>query len=115
MKASPRRRRAAPAAGAPRKRDPLADVRRELRTIPNIGPAMTEDLIRLGVRRTADLRTLDPLQMYLRLARLDGKRHDPCVLDTFMSAVDFARTGRARPWWRYTPARKRLLARKAPA
>lgn len=90
--------------------DGLAAVRRELRTAPNIGKAMAEDLIRLGVRKLSDLRTRDPLKMYERLARLDGVRHDPCVLDTFMAVVDFARTGRERPWWEFTAARQRLMA-----
>lgn len=77
--------------------------------MPNIGRAMAEDLIRLGVRKIADLKERDPVDMYLKISRLDGVRHDPCVLDTFMSAVDFARTGRAVPWWRYTPERKRMV------
>ena len=32
------------------------------------------------------------------------------ALDTFMSAVDQADGKPARPWWEYTPERKRSLA-----
>ena len=36
---------------------------------------------------------------------MDGQRHDPCLLDTFNAAVDFANGGPARPWWEYSRER----------
>jgi len=33
----------------------------------------------------------------------------------FMSAVDQARGGSARPWWHYTPQRKRMMASRGSA
>ena len=82
----------------------------ELTALANIGPAMERDLARLGIRRVADLAGQDAVELYERLCDLDGRRHDPCVLDTFMSAVDQADGKPARPWWEYTPERKRSLA-----
>ena len=82
---------------------------RELQTIPNIGPAMATDLLRLGVSTKADLVDRDPLEMYETLCKQTGQRHDPCVIDVFMAAVDFANGAAARPWWKYTPKRKELL------
>ena len=82
---------------------------RELKTIPNIGPAMAADLINLGILSKADLVDRDPLEMYETLCEQTGRRHDPCVLDTFMAAVDFANGACARPWWKYTPKRKAML------
>lgn len=82
----------------------------ELQEMPNIGPAMAEDLLRLGIRRKADLKSRDPMQMYEAISRMDGVRHDPCVLDTYMAAVDYAKTGRAKPWWSFTARRKKLMA-----
>jgi len=35
----------------------------------------------------------------------------PWVVKTFMSAVDQAAGAPPRPWWSYTPERKRLLTR----
>ena len=32
-------------------------------------------------------------------------RQDPCLLDTFTAAVDFATNGPARPWWEYSRER----------
>ena len=87
-------------------------VLRELQTIPNVGPAIARDLIRLGITRVAQLAACDPDELYERLSAADGKRHDPCLLDVFMSAVAFAQGAPARPWWTYTPERKaRQLAR----
>jgi len=80
----------------------------ELTALANIGPAMERDLARLGIRRVADLAGQDAVELYERLCDLDGRRHDPCVLDTFMSAVDQADGAPPRPWWTYTPERKRL-------
>lgn len=83
---------------------------REFQTMPNIGPAMAEDLVRLRITSIEDLGKQDPLTLYNRIGRLDGAPHDPCVLDTFMAAVDFAKTGSRKPWWKYTPLRKKMLA-----
>jgi hypothetical protein len=78
--------------------------------IPNVGRATAEDLVRLRVRSVPDLARRDPLTLYRRLCKLDGSRHDPCVIDVFMAAVAFANTGTRRSWWKYTPARKKMLA-----
>jgi predicted flap endonuclease-1-like 5' DNA nuclease len=79
---------------------------RDLQRIPNIGPAMAYDLLRLGVRRSDDLAGRDPDDLYDTLGRMDGVRHDPCVRDTFAAAIDFAETGESQPWWHFTPERK---------
>ncbi|UOZ09550.1 helix-hairpin-helix domain-containing protein [Amycolatopsis sp. WQ 127309] len=81
----------------------------ELLKLANIGPAMVRDLSRLGITEPAQLAGRDPVELYERLCATDGRRHDPCVLDTFMSAVDQADGAPPRPWWTYTPERKRLL------
>ena len=36
-------------------------------------------------------------------------RHDPCVLDVFMSITRFMDGDPPRPWWDYTAERKALL------
>jgi len=82
------------------------EAARTLRQIPNVGPAIAGDLIRLGIRRVEDLRGRDPDALYDALCQLDGARHDPCVRDVFAAAVAFANGEPARPWWAFTPARK---------
>ncbi len=81
----------------------------ELQEIPNVEPATAENLLRLGVRTLEDLKARDPLEMYDAISRLDGVRHDPCVIDVFMAVVHFAKTGHAKPWWNFTASRKKLL------
>jgi hypothetical protein len=87
-----------------------ADARREaeirLRAIPNVGPAMADDLIRLGITRLDDLAGRDSDELYRALCALDGVRHDPCVRDVFAAVVSYANGEEARPWWAFTPARK---------
>lgn len=78
----------------------------ELQHIPNIGPAMVEDFKALDIARPAQLASADPFALYQRLCRITGTRHDPCVLDTFISAVRFMQGEPARPWWHYTAERK---------
>lgn len=82
----------------------------ELTSIPNIGPAMERDLLRLGIERPEDLHGADPQELYERLGLLDGRPHDPCVLDTFTAAVAFVEDGDTRPWWHFS--RERLAAHR---
>jgi hypothetical protein len=84
-----------------------------LQEIPNVGPAIARDLLRLGIRKVEDLKKQDPRRMYARLGRMDGVRHDPCLLDVFTAVVSFARGGPARPWWEFTPERKRSDLRRS--
>ncbi|MBU6435937.1 MAG: helix-hairpin-helix domain-containing protein [Betaproteobacteria bacterium] len=84
-----------------------AEVRR-FTDIPNIGPAMAADFALLGLRTPQQLAQREPLQLYEALCRKTGVRQDPCVLDTFMAAVDFMRGAPPRPWWHYTAQRKAM-------
>ena len=81
-----------------------------LQDLANVGPAVERMLGRLAVTAPAQLAGQDPYELFERLCAVDGRRHDPCLLDTFMSAVDQADGKPARPWWEYTPERKRSLA-----
>jgi hypothetical protein len=80
----------------------------QLEQLPNVGPAMAADLRSLGLLHPRDLCGQDPWSLYRRLERLTGKHQDPCVLDTFMAVVDFMQGAAPRPWWAYTPERKRV-------
>ena len=84
----------------------------ELTQLPNIGPTTAGDLRLLGIRSPAQLAGRDPYAMYDSLCRATGQRHDPCVIDVFISAVRFMEGAPARPWWRYTAERKARLGPK---
>jgi len=62
----------------------ISGVSTELLKLTNIGPAMARDFARLGITEPGQPAGRDPVE----LCALDGRRHDPCVLDTFTSAVD---------------------------
>jgi hypothetical protein len=81
-----------------------------LEQLPNVGPAMTEDLRSLGLHEPRDLLGKNAFDLYSALERLTGKRQDPCVLDTFMAIVDFMNGATPKPWWAYTAERKRQWA-----
>ena len=77
-----------------------------LRAIPNVGPKMAAELVKLGVTRLEDAASRDPDEMYHELCAIDAKKHDPCVRDVLAAVVSYAEGGPARPWWEFTPERK---------
>ena len=81
-----------------------------LEDLPNVGPAVARDLRRVGIVRPADLVGVDPYALFETLCRATRKRHDPCMLDTFIAIVRFMGGAKAKPWWAYTPERKATLA-----
>ncbi len=83
----------------------------KLEDIPNIGKSIANDLRGLGIFKPTDLCKKNALKLYQLLNETTGVRHDPCVLDTFMAAVDFMNGGKARPWWDFTKSRKQMLAK----
>lgn len=91
-------------AAGPRPR--AAQVRSELQDLRNIGPAMARDFALLGVHTCKQLARADADRLYLRLQKITGRRHDPCVWDTFAAAIHQARRGEALPWWHFTRERK---------
>lgn len=80
-----------------------------LEQIPNIGKAVAQDLRKIGITRPDQLIGKDGLQLYHKLNQDTGFRHDPCMADTLMAAVDFMNGGKAKSWWMFTAKRKTLL------
>lgn len=81
-----------------------------LRDLRNIGKAMLADFAVLGIESVAQLAAADADVLYERLQVKTGKRHDPCVWDTFAAAIHQARTGEARDWWVFTAVRKQRVS-----
>lgn len=68
------------------------DVRKDIQAIneiPNIGPATARDLALLNILTPSELIGKDPYKMYDDLFQITGSKHDPCVIDVFISAVRF--------------------------
>lgn len=82
---------------------------RRLTDLPNIGKAGADDLRLLGIDEPRQLIGMSPFQMYQRLCEITGTRHDPCVLDVFISVTRLMNGEDPRPWWTYTEERKKLM------
>jgi hypothetical protein len=90
--------------------NPQKVVREKVRhftDLPNIGPAAARDFELLGFSDPTQLIGADPLDLYESLCVATGSRHDPCVLDVFMSVTDFLGGAAPQPWWHFTDLRKR--------
>ena len=83
-----------------------------LDALPNIGKAIAADLHLIGIDHPKKLIGMEPFKMYEDLCSATGKRHDPCVIDVFMSAVHFMEGGESLPWWSFTQKRKDIIARQ---
>ncbi len=78
-----------------------------LTELPNLGLRMAKIFGCAGIDTPQQLIGKDPFALYARLNRETGQRYDPCVLDTFIAAVDFMNGGKARAWWNFTAGRKK--------
>lgn len=87
----------------------------ELEDLPNVGPATAADFRLLGITRPKQLAGKDPYELYEKLCRLTGIRHDPCAIDVFIATTRFMGGEEAKPWWHYTAERKRRVAGREPS
>lgn len=81
----------------------------QLEQIPNIGKSIANDLRMIGIVKPAQLKNQDGIGLYKKVNKLTGVRHDPCLADVFLAAVDFMNGGKSKPWWNFTSKRKLLL------
>ena len=80
-----------------------------LEALPNVGPAIAADLRLIRIRISSDLNGKNAYTFYNALCDKTRQRRDPCVLDTFLAAVDFASGAAMRLWWAHTKQRKAHL------
>jgi len=64
----------------------------------------------IDIDHPKDLIGQDPFEMHEKLCAPSGQRHDPCMIDLFMSVVHFMQTGKALSWWSFTKERKEKIA-----
>jgi hypothetical protein len=83
---------------------------KQLTDLPNVGRAVAGDLRLIGIDLPTQLCGECPFEMYERLCRETGYRHDPCIIDVFISITLFMKGEPPRPWWEFTETRKRILA-----
>ena len=84
---------------------------RTLAEMANVGPATLADFKVLRIERVdqlAKLKPQDAFRLWNKLGRLTGHRHDPCVIDLFLSVISQANADKPRPWWHFTSQRKAM-------
>lgn len=82
--------------------------------IPNVGKETAKDFIFLGLRTPKDLISQDAANLYIKLCQKTKKYHDPCVLDTFLAAIEFMCGKSNKKWWEFSKQRKREFEKIAP-
>lgn len=82
----------------------------ELLTLMNVGKATLKDFNVLGIGSIEELSKQNADDLYLKLQKTTGKRHDPCVWDVFAAAIHEAKTGQKTPWWEWSKVRKQREA-----
>src|SRR5690606_26968345 len=74
------------------KKTPPGDQLKELMEIPGVGKSIATDLLRIGIKRVADLKGKSPQALYDESNALAGVVQDRCLLYTFRCAVYYANT-----------------------
>lgn len=77
--------------------------------LPNLGKAIAGDLQLIGIDHPKKLIGKDAFELYEELCTTSGKRHDPCVIDVFMSVIYFVEGGNPFPWWSFAEERKKHI------
>ena len=90
-------------------KNPDRETVSQLDELPNIGKAIANDLHLIGIDHPRKLIGKEPFELYNKLCKKSGKRHDPCVIDVFMSVIHFMEGGEPRPWWSFTDKRKKHI------
>lgn len=79
---------------------------KDFQAIPNVGKVTAKEFLRLGLNKPMDLVGQNPYQLFDELCVLSQQQLDPCLLDVFISAVNFMEGGAPRKWWEFTQERK---------
>ena len=87
----------------------IRDKVKVLTDLPNIGKAMENDLLAIGINRPSQLIGKSAYEMYKELCSKTGSKLDPCVLDVFLSITHFMNGDAPKQWWKYTEERKKYL------
>ena len=87
-------------------KNPNRETVSKLDDLPNIGKKMAHYLVLAGIDTPQSLIGKDAFEIYDKLCQKTGKKFDPCVIDVFMSAIDFMEGSEPSAWWEFTSRRK---------
>jgi hypothetical protein len=97
------------ALGRQKKTMPRVNIK-SFKEIPNVGKATEKYLNVIGINNPDQLIGKDPYKMYNELCKRTMQKHDPCVIDVFISAVRYMEGGSPKKWWEFTEERKHKLS-----
>lgn len=83
----------------------------ELAALPNLEKAIAADLRLVNIHHPHDLIGKNAYKLRDQLCQSTEEKHDPCVIDVFLSIIEFMECADPRPWWKYTTERKKYLNR----
>ncbi len=83
--------------------------------LPNVGESLAADLHLIGIHTPGELKGRDPYAMFEALCAATQQRHDPCVIDVFISMTRFMNGAPPAVWWQFTEERKQALQRQGDA
>lgn len=88
-------------------KNPNRETVSKLDHLPNIGKKMANYLEIADIKSPQSLIGKNAFDLYNKLCKKTGKQFDPCVIDVFMSAIDFMEGGEPSAWWEFTSERKK--------
>ena len=62
-----------------------------------------------GIKNPQSLIGKDAFELYNNLCKKTDEKFDLCVIDVFISAIDFMEGVEPKAWWKFTSRRKELL------
>lgn len=80
-----------------------------LLSLKNVGKATLKDLVLLDIATIEQLAQADATELYERIQKITGYKHDPCVWDVFAAIIHEARTGEKISWWEFSEIRKKTI------
>lgn len=90
-------------------KNPNRETVSKLEQLPNIGKKMASYLEIAGIKTPQSLIGKNAFDLYNKLCESTGKQFDPCVIDVFISVIDFMEGREPAPWWEFTGERKKYL------
>lgn len=88
-------------------KNPNRETVSKLEHLPNISKKMASYLEIIDIKSPRSLIGKNAFDLYNKLCEKTGKQLDPCVIDVFMSVIDFMEGGEASAWWKFTSERKK--------
>ncbi len=78
-------------------------ILKDLQTIPGVGPKLSMDFLKVGIKEVSELKGREPEDLYQRVCAARVDKNCRCILYVCRAAVYFAETPHPEPeklnWW----------------